>query len=63
MSEEVASGQRELLSDDEVHRRMMASPAVQARLAEVLAELRDPNRKRARGLTTEVLVEFLREHG
>jgi hypothetical protein len=55
--------QRELLSDEEVFRRVMASPAVQARLEEVLAERRDPNRRKAPGLTREELVEFLREHG
>jgi len=55
---------RTLLSDEELRRRAMASPEVQARLREVLAELKDPNRPRAPGISTkEELVEFLREHG
>ena len=55
---------RTLLTDEELRRRAMASPEVQARLREVLAELKDPARPRSPGLRTEEeLREFLREHG
>ena len=63
MTEETTRRKGELLSDEEVFRRMMDSPKVRAQLEEVLAEQADPTRKRAPGLTTEELVEFLREHG
>ena len=63
MTEETTRKKGALLSDEEIFRRMMASPKVRARLEEVLAEQANPKRKRTPGLTAEELVEFLREHG
>lgn len=60
---EVAREKGELLSDEELMRRAMASPVVQARIAEVQAELKERKGPRPPGLTTEELVEFLRELG
>jgi hypothetical protein len=63
MTEESAREQRELLSDEEVFRRMRASPTVQARIEEAVAERRERARRPPHGFTKEELVEFLREHG
>ena len=63
MTEEATQKSSEL-SDEELHKRIMARPEVQARLKEVLAEMRDPSWKTRPGIATEEeLVEFLREHG
>jgi hypothetical protein len=53
-----AREQRALLGDEELRRRAMASPAVQARIAEIQADRTDPPPP---GLTKEDLVEILRE--
>jgi hypothetical protein len=63
MTDGTKRGSKELLSDEELRRRIMARPEVQARLNEVLAEMQDPAWKTRKTLTTEELVEFLREHG
>lgn len=64
MSEEATKRSGELVADEELHQRIMARPEVQARLKEVLAEMRDPLWKTRPGIATEdELVEFLHEHG
>jgi len=53
-----------LLSDEELHHRIVARPEFQAAYEEALAWLADPSRRTRPGITTEEeLREFLREHG
>ena len=64
MKDVTKNDSQELISDEELHRRIMARPEVQARLNEVLTEMKDPAWNLRPALTTEEeLVEFLREHG
>ncbi len=58
---EAARKRRALLSDEELRRRAMASPAVQERIAEIQAEMRAQTAPLPPGLTKEDLVEILRE--
>ena len=62
MAEKNKGAQRELLSDEEIHQRIMSDPEVQARIQTALAKVRSGKRE-GPGLTAEELPEFLREHG
>ncbi len=61
MTTERAKGEQTLLSDEEIQERMRKDPAVQARVQEVLAEMRN-GEPEGPGITAEELPGFLREH-
>ena len=51
----------ELLSDEELHDRVMAHPETKERIDRLLAERKSANGPA--GITAEELKDFLREHG
>ncbi len=56
------AAQQELLSDEEVIRRMKSNPEVQARAKEAL-ERSKRKKPEGSGITAEELPDFLRDHG